>query len=233
MRIITICRTKNEAKNIERFCHSYSQFSDLILIADGGSTDNTKQLAEQFDKVRIKDYEDRVTINNRTFNPENAHINFLIDWAKDEQADWIFIDDCDSVPNYLLRRDIKSHLYLTGKAQISAFHVYLWDDGNMWFPDMNNNGHPDWTHVWAWQPHLLNIKGDTTRLFVHLENTARDKDKLIEAFPNCLLHYSWNQDTIKKKVENYNIIGLPMIEPMIAEAYGQPKPIEPWMRLNE
>ena len=39
MKIVATCRTLNEEANIERFCESYSQFADQIIVADGGSTD--------------------------------------------------------------------------------------------------------------------------------------------------------------------------------------------------
>ena len=106
----------------------------------------------------------------------------------------------------------------------------------MWFPKMNNyvdnHADPDYSHIWGWMPKHQPIKADTTRLFVHLENVAPVNDTILETFPNCLLHYSWKQDTIKQKVQRYNDIGLPMIEPLIAESYGKPEPILEWMRLE-
>ena len=47
MKIVATTRTRNEADNIERFVMSY-QWADKILIADGGSIDNTHKILKHF-----------------------------------------------------------------------------------------------------------------------------------------------------------------------------------------
>jgi len=46
MKIAVYAISKNESQFVERFCQSAAD-ADLILIADTGSTDNTRELAEQ------------------------------------------------------------------------------------------------------------------------------------------------------------------------------------------
>ena len=87
MKIVATCRTLNEEKNIERFCMSYT-WVDKVLIADGGSTDRTKEIANLFYNVEVRDFSERVERNGVWRNPHGKHINFLIDWAKEEGA-WI------------------------------------------------------------------------------------------------------------------------------------------------
>ncbi len=83
MKIYTILRTRNEAKNIERFIHCYINAGvDKILIADGGSTDGTVALARGFYKVEVRDFPERVQGRNGLWrNPEGRHIQYLQDWA--------------------------------------------------------------------------------------------------------------------------------------------------------
>jgi len=57
MKIFATVRTRNEKEHIEKFCESYSQFVDTILVADGGSTDDTVLIASKYPKVKIKDSE--------------------------------------------------------------------------------------------------------------------------------------------------------------------------------
>ncbi|GAH78398.1 unnamed protein product, partial [marine sediment metagenome] len=45
MKIMATTRTRNEEKNIARFVMSY-QWADKVLIADGGSTDDTVKIAK-------------------------------------------------------------------------------------------------------------------------------------------------------------------------------------------
>ena len=59
MKIITIVRTRNEHRNIERFCRSYS-WADQIFVADGGSDDDTISLASKFPNVIVRLYLERV-----------------------------------------------------------------------------------------------------------------------------------------------------------------------------
>jgi glycosyltransferase involved in cell wall biosynthesis len=82
MKIVATVRTLNEESNIRKFCESYSQFADSILIADGGSTDNTVLLASEYSKVDVDYFMDVVECDGGFFrNPDGPHIQFLIDWA--------------------------------------------------------------------------------------------------------------------------------------------------------
>ncbi len=62
MKIIATTRTKNEEENIERFCRSYidTGLADLVLIADGGSDDDTVAIAESVPNYMLKENGRRV-----------------------------------------------------------------------------------------------------------------------------------------------------------------------------
>ncbi len=136
----------NEEKNIQTFCQAYG-FSDLILVADGGSTDRTVELAEQFSYVKVRPFKYRVHLPDGSFyNPEPKHFNFLLTWAEVERADWIIYDDCDSRPGRSLRRDARKILAGTYEGTVLVNRVYMWGQ-EQFFPDLTTGGGP-----WAWRP---------------------------------------------------------------------------------
>jgi len=96
MNITVICRTRDEARNIGMFCKSYA-WADQILIADGGSKDNTIQIARRFSNVKVRKFSERISKTDGELwrNPHGRHINFMIDWAESSEADWIIFDDAD------------------------------------------------------------------------------------------------------------------------------------------
>ena len=59
MNVVVICRTRDETRNIARFCRAYA-WADSILIADGGSTDTTLDIARQFKNVQVDLFTGRV-----------------------------------------------------------------------------------------------------------------------------------------------------------------------------
>lgn len=73
MKVITLVPVKNEAWIIEYALKNFSSFSDHIIVADQGSTDETVEICNKFEKVRV--------INN----PYKAHTN-QIRWLLLEEA---------------------------------------------------------------------------------------------------------------------------------------------------
>ena len=66
----------------------------------------TIEIAEQFPNVKVRAFEEIIPLEDGySRNPDWKHLNFLFEWAEEEGADWIVLDDCDTFPNYLLRRD--------------------------------------------------------------------------------------------------------------------------------
>ena len=54
-KIVVIVRTRDEKLRIGKFCESYED-ADLIIVGDGGSLDNTKEIAEGFDNTLVLDF---------------------------------------------------------------------------------------------------------------------------------------------------------------------------------
>ena len=81
--LTVIVPCKNEAQNIGPCIASFQRLADEILIADSGSTDATKSIAAQFDKVRIIE---------REYVTSGDFKNWAIPQA---QHQWVLIIDAD------------------------------------------------------------------------------------------------------------------------------------------
>lgn len=148
MKVVVAIRTRNEEMNIERFCKSYD-WADMILVADGGSEDRTKELANQFPNVSIRDFGERIQMENGHWrNPHGRHLNFLIDWATGEGADYIIHDDADSTPNSQLICHARN---LLDTDFVFVTRLYLWGHDS-YFPRMSLNSNGSFLHsLWAWK----------------------------------------------------------------------------------
>ncbi len=108
---MALVRTRDEAGVIGVFCSSYA-WADGILVADGGSKDKTMNQARKRDKTQVREFKKRFHRGGLWANPQGEHVNFLLDWAKDEVADWVIFDDCDCHPNYKLRENARNFINL-------------------------------------------------------------------------------------------------------------------------
>ncbi len=81
--LTVIVPCKNERLNIRPCIESFNSIADEILIADSGSTDDTMEIASEFDKVKIIE---REYITSGNFK------NWAIPQAKNE---WVLIVDAD------------------------------------------------------------------------------------------------------------------------------------------
>jgi len=201
-KIVVIVRTLNERKHIERFCKGYA-WADKILIADGGSEDNTIALGLQFPNVEIRNFDVRVHRNGIWRNPEGAHINFLIDWAtKEEHAEWIVMDDCDSTPNENLQRSARDYFRGCASQSMWMLRMYLYGT-TQWFNELTGttippqsllDGRPvDWYGLWGWRADvgLRWWEDDPWTMTLIEPNVIKDGTitKCRLDYPNCLLHY--------------------------------------------
>ena len=222
-KIITITRCYNEETNIERFLHGYD-FSDLIIVSDGGSTDNSIQMLTGRDKVKLLHFGEFEITNGQRWNPDNPHFNFIINAAKEYDPDWIILDDMDCCPNYLLREKARFILETSTYAQVNAFRLYMWGDG-FYFPYMNRDFNPLYKSLWAWQPKKRDVRADEDVRHGTLIGID-DTDMFGIDTPLCLLHKSWHPDTIQEKVDRYNALDLPTTHPLTYA--GEPRPLPNW-----
>jgi hypothetical protein len=236
MKIVATVRTFNESKHIRRWCESYSQFADILLVADGGSTDNTIKIASQYPKVQIRNYPVTVTLRDGTKrNPDGPHIQFLVDWATEIGGDWIVHQDCDQRPNKFLKRDARIIMEDMKEDFFQVTQIFLWGK-DMYFPKMSDFGNGWAQGLWAWR---LSSKLKILNRMPHYEfsldghtslNVDRSGRNLNIQPPYCFLHYGWqtNEETVEH-VEYYRRTGLidGMKHPL--EDGGRLAPLEDWM----
>jgi len=210
MKVIVIVRTREEEKNIERFCMNY-QWADQILVADGGSRDDTVKTAKNMPKTFVKSFHVRKQMENGLWrNPEADHLNFLVYWAERCGADWIILDDCDCFPNHKLKQNARTLLETTQFDFVYAVRLYLWK-GNTHFPDMAKPGkkHDKWeASLWAWRANLGLRFEDTDMAYTWEPKVDESFLRLDLMPPYCLLHTSWqDEDILRKKLNFYHKSG--------------------------
>ena len=241
-RIIAVVRARNEARHIALHCEQHD-FADKILVADGGSTDNTVEIAKQFPNVEVRDFGETVTLQGgHVRNPDYKHINFLIRWAEEEGADWILMDDCDTNPNYLLREDARIIMEQAEHPYILAVQVALWGKDH-YFQKLSKPGGGDWQGgIWAWRAEkMLRTYGDPPHfMFKTLLNDSQemvDFEKVahIDVFPPyCRIHAVWEDtDLAEAHFEMYRESGLIAgIQSPISWA-GNLSALDEWIRYEE
>ena len=230
MKIAATTRTRNESVNIERFVKSY-QWADKILIADGGSDDDTVEIAKSLSKTEVRDFHERIPSSDGKVwrNPHGKHINFIIDWATEEGADWIIFDDADCVPNYVLMSDARYKFKNSKADYIMVTRIYFYGDDKH-FEKLSNVGGKGWTpSLWAWRVNkgikAKEIDGWEHYIDIHHKGLVRE-DWMP---PICLLHHFCpDKETMEKKLDFYRHMRPSIQGPL--KFGGAQKPLEEWMR---
>jgi glycosyltransferase involved in cell wall biosynthesis len=215
-KIIVLVRTRDEEHRIAQFCKSYKD-ADMILVADGGSLDDTVLIAQTFPNVRVKHYPGRIRLEKDHWrNNDSDHVNWLISWAKGYNPDWLILDDCDCRPNFLLKQGYRKILSETDQDFVMAVRFYVWGLDEH-FPEMAMPGEEHDIYepsLWAWRGNIDFWTVDVPPAFTFRIGELDVKDlhfdaKTLDLFPPyCLIHFSWdNEERVIKKVKTYRESG--------------------------
>ena len=239
MKIVVVARTRNEEKNISRFCRCYS-WVDKILIADGGSDDNTIQNALEFPNVSIRRFAEKVTNDGgETWrNPHGRHMNFMFDWAESEGADWIIFDDVDCLPTVKLQEAFRSILENTDKNCVYLNRVYLYGN-DKYFRDITIPGKlglwgsSETTSIYAWKSGL--VRASEENPWEHVLIVDERKVSILRLSPpHSVIHdFFPNDGTRLEKVKFYALSGE---QPKCSDprhVYKDIVPIEDWMEYDK
>ena len=203
-KIVCCVRTKDEHDNVGKFCESY-QWADEIVIADGGSTDDTLDIARKFPNTRIYIFPEKVWSRDGQVwgNPIDRHVNFLFDRAREHKADWIIFDDCDCVPNKYLKEEGRKLLEECEGDLVLVNRIYIYGT-DRFFINMTKPDGSFTPSLWAWKgtaPVHANPVGDW-RFEMNLHPEVNRFHNLWP--PYALLHYFYQSDEyMAKKLEYY------------------------------
>ena len=235
MKIVATCRTFNEHKHIEQWCKSYSEFADILLVADGGSTDDTVELAKKYPKVQVRNYPVKVQLKDGSYrNPDGPHVQFLVDWATEIGGDWIVHQDCDQRPNFYLKYKVRRIMEEMQQDFLQVTQIFLWGK-DKYFPLLSCPGGIWMQGLWAWRlstnlkiidkmPHyMFSLDGQEP---IDINKTGRELN--IQP-PYCFMHYGWGSEAETWEHVNYyrNTGLIPMVYPL--DFAGSPAPLLDWM----
>lgn len=228
MKIIALVRSLNEEDWIGRCIKNY-QWCDKILVADGGSTDDTVSIASEFNNVLIRHFDERLELADGSFmNPEPAHLNFLFDWADEERTDWVMIADCDTWPNLALQRSARTFMIradIIGADGLFATQIYMWGE-DQYFPKINEAG----PSQWAWRADLgLRYPTNGNNNFEVVAPGPDKANSIILEKPYVVMHYISDPVREEQKIARYTAWGHPKTH-LLESIYAPPVDLPDWIK---
>lgn len=243
--ITVITRSLNEEHRVGQFCAAYTD-AGKIIIADGGSTDDTVKIAKMYHNVEVINFTERVELAGGHWrNPDSKHVNFAIEHANKDNPDWIILDDIDCRPNILVKEFLRTMkhgdkevseemLGLTGKNFIMITRIYLWGL-DQHFPHLAQP-------AGVWEPSMYAWRGDldfwTVDEFPHYSLRVGERkipypgfdDEAVKLLPPyALIHYTWDKtERVDAKLKHHREgLGDGMNHPL--DMGGPPTKLEYWI----
>lgn len=201
MKIALCLNALNEEKNIGRILSAYHDWVDDILIVDGGSEDRTREIAHSYSKADVAVYPALSEVRDGIFmNNITKHVEYLCGWANQINADWIIYDDCDCVPNFLLKKQGRFILETSLFDTIFVPRLYIYGE-NQHFPKMVKPFGEYVGSLWAWKTSFkLELKESIRHLTIM--NLPEKFHRNEVSPPYCLLHYfAPDEETIQRKMQ--------------------------------
>lgn len=226
MIIMAATRTRNEAANIDRFCQSY-HWADKVLIADGGSIDDTVKRARQYKNTSVRVFDEVVHRGNTWRNPQGRHLNFMIDWAKEEGADWVILDDADCVPTVDLQQSLRGIMESSPQPVIMLYRIYIWGN-DQYFPEMNHAGQS----LYAWRTSMPIRAWEGDPLAHRMEGWSGEDEKRLMPPLSCLHYFFPDEATVARKKAFREGIGKVRFEPHPLKSFGPLSALPDWAKVK-
>ncbi|GAB4199069.1 MAG: glycosyltransferase family 2 protein [Bacteroidia bacterium] len=162
--------TFNEEKNIARCLNSVKEIADEIVILDSGSTDRTKEIANEYDKVKFytHNFDGHIQQKNRAKNLATY--------------DWVLSLDADEALDETLSENIRT---LKGRWDKDGYYMNRltnycghWVRHSNWYPDKK---------LRLWNRH----KGEWRGINPHDKFEMFEGDKVTGYLKGNILHYSY------------------------------------------
>lgn len=178
IRISALIITKNEAHNITGLLNNL-HFADEIIIVDSFSTDETEQLAKQFDKVRFYQH---------PFENYASQRNIALGYATHP---WIIFLDADERITTALKEEIQQVLRQPLADAYFFYRTFYYKNKPMRFTGLQADKN-------------IRLFKKNVGTYVGLVHEKLMIDGKIAALKNKLIHYSFNDfDSYKEKLGNY------------------------------
>jgi hypothetical protein len=234
-KIYMLLRTRDEERNIRRFCEKHpSENVDKIIVSDGLSEDKTVEIAQTFSNTCFHPFFEIVYGDHGLFRqPEGKHLCFMSDWAIKEGAtaeDWLVLDDCDSYPTEAMVRDYRKIFEEAdnrGMLGIGAYHLYLWGK-DQYFPKANVPGQI----LYAWKVKCGVFWDKKVEWGVIPYNQPSIEKRYSINNPYALIHdFAPTQEIADKKWRFYVDCGrMTDGQRPVYELFGPAVPLESWMK---
>lgn len=216
----------NEERFARRFLANW-HIADEIIIADGGSTDNSRAILTADSRVRWFDFLEKVPgRNGGERNPEGRHINFVLSQAKGE---WIAHTEADAWPFIGLSAVLRTILLQTEAPAIFSWLYYMGPTCTYHYPRLLQG--PGTT---AWR-RSLNLGCDPDSLFEPALHIPREIEEAALKLPKELAraHMTYeSEDWIAYKRKFYKQVhGLDQKHP--DETWVDKEALPSWARWYE
>lgn len=131
MKIRLYTLTWNEELLIRHFIKYYEKFCDSIVVYDNKSTDTTRSIVEQFNKVEVREFDNGDKIREDLVIRLKNHV-----WkeCRGTDIDYVIVADADE---FLWHRDLKS--FLRTYRKFSVFKPQGFQMVSNKFPPQNSN----------------------------------------------------------------------------------------------
>ncbi|MCB0347310.1 MAG: glycosyltransferase family 2 protein [Bdellovibrionales bacterium] len=189
MIISAVILTKNEESNIERAISSCLSVCDEILVIDSGSTDKTKEIASQFEKVKFIETIWKGFSETKNFGNAKA------------SGDYILSLDADEALDETLQTEILAHKNnLSGAYKFARLTNYCgkWIHHSGWRPDYQTRLFPKQDSKWN-----MNL--------VH-EKIILPENCNVQVLKGDILHYSYKSISEHLvKMDSYTTLSAQML----------------------